>query len=527
MLTELGESFLIKIVCAPPSQPHFSLPILDIVLQCCAHPDYDLPDVTFNLWYRLSEELYTRNDDSLVAVFKSHVERLIVSLCRHCQMEPDLTGILEEGEDFTEFRVRVTELIKDCVFIVGSSTVFRQMFSQLQQTQQWEQTEAALYVMAAVARNILPEEETVVPAVLQQVLSLPSSIHLAVRHTAIKLVGELCEWIERHPDTLQATLNYLLQGLQDPRLASEAATALQAVCSQCRSRMAEHFSGLLQILEQIDQFNLKPEAANGLIKGVVMIISIMSQEQLCGAVEKVCMLQVTPLNKCMDSASSATPPKIVKHSTTDPVLYLDRLSAVFRHVQPSNGCPPGATAHPCKSVVEGIWPVLSRSLHLYQDDVRVTERTCRTVRFAIRCIGIQSSSLLEPLVTQLVGLYEAKGHSCYLYLGSILVDEYASEQGCIPGLLAMLQAFISPTYRLLAPKGSLKEHPDTVDDFFRLNARFLQRAPMPYLQVNIIFVFIMCINDFNYCDFRPRSSSPSWSAPCSPQPWSTAMPTPP
>ena len=154
VFTELGESFLIKIVSSPPSQPHFSLPILDIVLQCCAHPDYDLPDVTFNLWYRLSEELYTRNDDTLVAVFKSHVERLIVSLCRHCQMEPDLTGILEEGEDFTEFRVRVTELIKDCVFIVGSSTVFRQMFSQLQQTQQWEQTEAALYVMAAVARNI-------------------------------------------------------------------------------------------------------------------------------------------------------------------------------------------------------------------------------------------------------------------------------------------------------------------------------------------------------------------------------------
>ena len=60
-------------------------------------------------------------------------------------------------------------------------------------------------------------------------------------------------------------------------------------------------------------------------------------------------------------------------------------------------------------------------------------------RFAIRCIGVQSSSLLQPLVTQLVALYEAKGHSCYLYLGSILVDEYASETGCIPGLLSMLQ----------------------------------------------------------------------------------------
>ena len=76
--------------------------------------------------------------------------------------------------------------------------------------------------------------------------------------------------------------------------------------------------------------------------------------------------QVTPLNTVMTAASSASPPKIVKHSTADPVLYLDRLSAVFRHVQPSNGCPPGGTAHPCKAVVEGLWPVLSRGLHLYQ-----------------------------------------------------------------------------------------------------------------------------------------------------------------
>ena len=118
---------------------------------------------------------------------------------------------MEEGEDFTEFRVRVCELIKDCVFIVGSSTVFRQMYHLLQQSAQWEQTEAALYIMAAVARNILPEEDSVVPAVLQQVLTLPTTIHTAVRLTATKLVGELCEWIEKHPDSLQATLNYLLQ----------------------------------------------------------------------------------------------------------------------------------------------------------------------------------------------------------------------------------------------------------------------------------------------------------------------------
>ena len=119
-------------------------------------------------------------------------------------------GILEK-DDFTDFRDRVSELIKDCVFIVGSSNVFRQMYQQLQTTNQWEQLEAALYVMAAVGRNILPDEDVIVPSVLQQVLQLSPSIHIAVRLTATKLVGELCEWIERHPEVLQPTLNYLLQ----------------------------------------------------------------------------------------------------------------------------------------------------------------------------------------------------------------------------------------------------------------------------------------------------------------------------
>ena len=60
-----------------------------MVLMCCQHLDYEMPEVTFNLWYRLSEELYTINDDALVAVFKPQIETLINTLCRHCQIEPD------------------------------------------------------------------------------------------------------------------------------------------------------------------------------------------------------------------------------------------------------------------------------------------------------------------------------------------------------------------------------------------------------------------------------------------------------
>lgn len=37
---------------------------------------------------------------------------------------------------------------------------------------------------------------------LPVVLNLPSSCHVAVRHTSIKLVGELADWIEKHPEYL-------------------------------------------------------------------------------------------------------------------------------------------------------------------------------------------------------------------------------------------------------------------------------------------------------------------------------------
>ena len=58
-------------------------------------------------------------------------------------------------------------------------------------------------------------------------------------------------------------------------------------------------------------------------------------------------------------------------------------------------------------------------------------------------------------------------HSCFLYLSSILVDEFASIEGSGGDFLVMLQAFLPTTFRLLQSENGLKNNPDTVDDFFR------------------------------------------------------------
>lgn len=120
------------------------------------------------------------------------------------------------------------------------------------------------------------------------------------------------------------------------------------------------------------------------------------------------------------------------------------------------------------------------------------ERCCRVVRFMLRCVSQQVCDILENLVRQIIQIYSTYKHSCFLYVGSILVDEYATDFNCVQGLLDMLQAFLEPTFLLLQEENGLKNHPDTVDDFFRLCARFLQRAPIAFLQCVSLVHILQC-----------------------------------
>ncbi|KAK7492007.1 hypothetical protein BaRGS_00016671 [Batillaria attramentaria] len=486
IFTELAES-LLEVIVDTPGQGLGSLVTVEMLLTCVGHHLYEVAEITFNFWYRLSEELYQRNITQLTDMFKPYIQRLIIAMCRHCQLDSDHEGVPDEHGDFGEFRLRVSELIKDVVFIAGSSSCFAQMFENLRSQSApatWETSEASLFIMTAVAKNILPDENEIVPQVVQAILTLPQDTHIAVRHTSTQLLGELCEWIERHPQLLDPVLQYLLGGLQQPQLASMAATALQSISTQCRDQMTEHFQGLVQIVQAMDTFNLSTEAAIGLLKGTATILTRLPHSKISEGLRQLCLCQITPLKGLLESTEP------VKQGTpTDPTIWLDRLAAIFRYTNPTvtNG-----QLHPCQPVIMELWPVLSQACSKYQADVRVIERCCRCIRFAIRCLGKNSATLLTPLVTQMVQLYAVHQHSCFLYLGSILVDEYGGEAGCIPGLLDMLQAFCGPTFKILEEHNGLRNHPDTVDDLFRLCLRFVQRSPLSFLQSAMCKPLLCC-----------------------------------
>lgn len=67
MFTEFAEASVVRMVnYSVPDRPFPTVESLNLVLITSSNPDYDFADVSFNLWYRLSEELYHKNDDKVL-----------------------------------------------------------------------------------------------------------------------------------------------------------------------------------------------------------------------------------------------------------------------------------------------------------------------------------------------------------------------------------------------------------------------------------------------------------------------------
>uniref|UniRef100_A0A8C3PN08 Transportin 3 n=1 Tax=Calidris pygmaea TaxID=425635 RepID=A0A8C3PN08_9CHAR len=453
VFTELCETFLDKIVCTP-GQGLGDLRTLELLLICAGHPQYEVVEISFNFWYRLGEHLYKTDDAVIHSIFKAYIQRLLHALARHCQLDSDHEGVPEETDDFGEFRMRVSDLVKDLIFLVGSVECFAQLYATLKDgNPPWEVTEAVLFIMASIAKSVDQENNPTLVEVLEGVVRLPETVHTAVRYTSIELVGEMSEVVDRNPQFLDPVLGYLMKGLCDRRLASAAAKAIHNICSVCRDHMAQHFTGLLEIARSLDSFTLSPEAAVGLLKGTALVLARLPLEKIAECLSELCAVQVMALKKLLSQEPS-------NGLSSDPTVPLDRLAVIFRHTNPivENG--------------QGMSP---------PKGVRVS--------------------------LQMVNVYRAHQHSCFLYLGSILVDEYGMEEGCRQGLLDMLQALCIPTFQLLEQPNGLQNHPDTVDDLFRLAARFIQRSPVTLLRSQVMIPILQWAIAATTLDHRDANCS--------------------
>ncbi|CAK5076347.1 unnamed protein product [Meloidogyne enterolobii] len=174
--------------------------------------DYNLVEIGFNVWYRLSEYLYQCDEpdfDELRIAFKPFVEKFgikfkflnlilrhILSLCRHCRIDSDSQEMLSERSELAEFRYRAQESVRDVTFIIGSVDLLKLLMEHLNTSTSWDQMEAILFIISSFINNIVESEKLVVPTLLDAILKLPlSGTHKQLLKTSAQLLGNLQDWL--------------------------------------------------------------------------------------------------------------------------------------------------------------------------------------------------------------------------------------------------------------------------------------------------------------------------------------------
>ncbi|VDK43028.1 unnamed protein product [Anisakis simplex] len=520
VFSELNESLLQPMV-STPGVDLGDLKSLEMLLLLAGYHDYSLVEMTFNFWYRLSEYLYERNDDDLIFTFKPYIERYIMALYKHCRIDSDYEGIPGENDDFAEFRLKVSDTIKDVVFIIGTdhcikSLLLLQMMAVLQSVSDgtWDEMEAALYVISIVVHNVLSSEETIVPCLVESVLHLPNEIHPAVVFTSIQLIGNLVDWLQENKNFQDACIVWLLDKAQNVVFVKVACEALENICDRCGKELLPYFDRLISLIPVLESAQSKGQqmetAALSLLRASGSLLNGLPGNEIAIRLKQLTEPNARRLAALIDSSASQNSQNGASfvevnnengsdcwsRLSHDPVLWIDRIAAVFRQVQPwhKQDANPAKNSHtkgerladvaavPWLDSVNVIWPVLSAVFNHYEKHIRIIEHCCRAVRFLIRSLGVQSMVFVEQLVAQMVDIYRRYPHSCFLYLASILVDEYGQLEHPRSGLVYMLNTLSEGSFKLLQQVNGFRDHPDTIDDLFRLAIRFIQRAPSTFFQ---------------------------------------------
>ncbi|CAF1279258.1 unnamed protein product [Rotaria sordida] len=511
--TNLIESILDCLIDGRQSELS-DLSCLHLLLYPLEHSDYEVVQSTFYTWYRLSESIQT-NNEPIIDKVKPYMEKLVDILCTQCKLDPDHLGIPPEideknsknngssNSDLAEFRYRVQCLIEDTIYITGALNCFQRMFDKLQSSLSlsWEESEAPLYIMSCVASYLSPDEDKIVPNVIQAIISTPIQsgiVHSALKYTGIRLISQLESWIAKNDQQiLKSIIQYLLSLLADKELQHMSADAMLIICQQCRKQLLTDLDQIIQATLWLDLVNNGSDAAQCLLKASSKLISrLTSMDDIHRYLKLLFDQQIQSLTQILSTQSDTNYSSIIKR--------LDCLTAIFRSLDFKTT---QEEIHPCVIIVQQLLPLLNLIIVRYRSSVKLSECWSRTIRFIIRSMHSHAKIFFQPIVELVISSYDDVPHSCFLYLISIIVDEYGNNQDLKPSIIVMSEHLTTKTFSILNKPDGFQQNPDLVDDFYRLSSRLLQRCPLEYLKSSVIRPIIEQIIPNCHLEHRDASSS--------------------
>ncbi|CAI4232058.1 unnamed protein product [Auanema sp. JU1783] len=496
---ELVETMLERIVNEPSNsmEDFGSLYSLELLLLLAEHHDYSIIERTFNVWYRISEALFMIEDDDHLNKYRPFINRYINHLYRHSRFDTDEETVPEEGSDFMEFRAKVSETLKDVVYMVGTDCAVREMCDRLTtcvtKNGTWDEMESALFMISCIIHNLVPDEDSVLPQLICSITGLPPNSHPALFATSVKLVGGSNEWLAKHSNLIDSVVHWLGSLISNPLFAPLCAEAICEISSKCSEYMVPHMQSIASIIPALESQQTHgrkiEKAVCELLKTICAIIPHIRPEEITIRVSEMCRPIMERLLGIINNTHVSTNNENDMHNdswkrlSVDPVLWLNRIAIIFKDVPPwqkINNTGINVPA-PWLQTSQELFEVVSSTLNHYKDRGRVAEYCCRALRYIIRSLGLQSQVFVGRMLDQILEIYASCQHSCLLYLASILVDEYGKIDESRPALIHMLEVLSQSTFNFFMKENdavnAMKHNPAFIDDFFRLADRYIERCP--------------------------------------------------
>ncbi|KAK4050191.1 hypothetical protein OIO90_005173 [Microbotryomycetes sp. JL221] len=118
----------------------------------------------------------------------------------------------------------------------------------------YEQLEATLFCLFAIQEAVsIDEAESLTTLFGSQCFGrLPQSLHPTLRSTALRLVGAYSTWFSNHPNECLLAVQFVVNSLNEPSLASSAAKALVSLSDANRSSLMHHVDSFVNVLSSLE-----------------------------------------------------------------------------------------------------------------------------------------------------------------------------------------------------------------------------------------------------------------------------------
>ncbi|ORY83698.1 armadillo-type protein [Protomyces lactucae-debilis] len=481
LFSEAGEAWVI--LCA--RQPQQFKTLVEAIAEAAAvDEDLEIVKFTFLFWYDLKQALLSERYAEAKAVYAPIYAGLVDILIAHLHYpltnDDDLfNGDKEAEETFRSFRHEMGDVLKDCCNVVGGSICLGKAFTKVQQllaspSAQWQQVEAPLFSMRAMAREISTDEEEVLPQIMETLLSLPE--HPKIRYAATLVLGRYTEWTARHPEVLLPQLNYITSGFKrtDRDVTSAAALALKHFCQDCSTHLVPHIAQLHgfyeQVLPELD-FDSKLETT----EAIGHVVLAQPREALQQSLQPFLLpfkdrLAAAELQQVADDVELLT----VFCCTVDP--YVE-----------------AGDAHPCVAAFSELWPAISTLLDRNGSHPLIAERTCRFMKEFVSHYRRHALPLLPVMAEKLAAGFATHQQGCYLWASGACIREFADAEYNAPETVDAVWSFVEGQsvgmFKLLSTT-TPESIPDVVEDFFRLSMDALLGNPDRFLQSAYLSTFM-------------------------------------